>query len=244
MIMFYVLGWTVLTLLALLVLILLTPVRYSFQGCWQEKFSGDLLLGAGPFVGLMNWAATGSKSFSLKLADITLKEGPLNKGTGKRLKPDPKDSRNLKEHKDLEDRKDSKEPKNSRDSSWTEAFVFLDKDLIKAVIGTVGEILRYCAPEIMELKGGWGLSNPYYTGLMAAITSIFPSIQVEPDFTGERRDLKIRVQGRVRPITLLYFLLKLLVSRSARPVLKVLWHKSKIKNRLLQPFSKPGVLNI
>lgn len=210
---FYVVAWAALILFALFVFILLIAVKYDFRGCWQEKFSGDVKIGAGPFGILFKWSAEGKNIFIFRLAGIPLWKGPLEKNEKKA------------------DRK-KKEPspaKKAESANWRDAFDFLEQDFLKAVLQAAGDILRHSAPRVLELKGVWGFDDPYCTGILAAVTTVVPGIRVEPDFTGEVRDLEALVQGRIRPVVLLYYGLRLLISRQARPVLKKLWRKRKNK---------------
>ncbi|MEL7566129.1 MAG: hypothetical protein AAGU27_14750 [Dehalobacterium sp.] len=215
MIVLYTVAWVLLGILALMVLILLVPIKYDLRGYWQEKFSGIVKIGIGPLQGLVKWAVDGNTIFALQLAGITLMKKPLSKNTEKKEKKEKK-----------------KEPtpakKEKRGKSWN-IFDFLEKDFIKAGFRMVGDILRHSSPQVMDLKGVWGFGDPYYTGILAALKTVIPSIHVEPDFTGEVRDLKVLVQGRIRPVVLLFYGLRFIISSAVRAIWKKMRQKRKIK---------------
>lgn len=218
MIILYYAAWVLLGIMALLIIIMLIPIKYDLRGYWLEKFSGIINVGIGPFQGLIKWAADGNNIFALRFLGITLLKKPLSENS-----------------ENTEKKVKKKEPtpaKKDKSANWRDMFDFIEKDLIKALFRSAGDILRHCSPRVMELKGVWGFSDPYYTGILAALKAIIPGIHVEPDFTGEVRDLKVLVQGRIRPATLLFYGLKFIFSSAARPVLKKLWQKRKNKNKI------------
>jgi len=218
MIALYYLAWVLLAILALFILILLIPINYDLRGYWQEKFSGIVKIGIGPLQGLIKWASDGNNIFALQLAGITLMKKPLDKNTEKKEKREKK-----------EKKKEPTPAKKEKRAKGRDIFDFFDKNLIKAGFRMVGDILRHSSPQVMELKGVWGFDDPYYTGVLAALKTVIPGIHVEPDFTKEVRDLKVLVQGRIRPATLIFYGLRFIVSSAARLMWKKLWQKRKRK---------------
>ena len=216
MMILYVFVWILLAFLLLLILIILTPVKYDLRGYVQEKFRGDVKIGFGLFDFLFKWAAGGENTFTLRAAGLTLLKKPLgiSKNTERKSKePSP--------------------PKKEQSSSLRDMKNFLDKVFLKSVLRVIRDVFRHCSPQVMEIKGVWGFSDPYDTGLLAAaqavISGVIPGIKVEPDFTGEVRDLNILVKGRIRPATLLFYGVRFIVSSPVRPVMKKLWQKGKNK---------------
>lgn len=207
-------AWTLLALLLLLILIILTPVKYDLRGYVQEKFRGDVKIGIGLFDFLIKWAAGGNNTFTLRAAGLTLLNKPLgiSKNTESKSKEPPS-------------------PKKEQGKSFRDMINFLNKGFLKSALRVIRDIFRHSSPQVMELKGVWGFSDPYDTGLLAAVQAmlpgVIPGIRVEPDFTGEVRDLNVLVKGRIRPATLLFYGVRFIVSPPVRPVMRKLWGKRK-----------------
>jgi hypothetical protein len=216
MMILYVFAWILLAFFLLLILIILTPIRYDLRGYVQEKFHGDVKIGIGLLDFLIKWAAGGNNTFTLRAAGLALLKKPLSiwKKTERKSKEPPPSK---------------KEPGgNLRDMTN-----FLDKGFLKSVLRVIRDVFHHSSPQVMELKGVWGFSDPYDTGLLAAaqavISEVIPGIQVEPDFTREVRDLNVLVKGRIRPAILLFYGVRFIVSPPGRPVMKKLWQKGKNK---------------
>lgn len=212
------LSWFLPALLALFLLVTVIPIRYALKARWQGKAQeelkvrGELKNGIGPFEILLTLTGEKENYFCLRLVGVTLKKSLL---TGR------------EEEKQGKKGKDGKEAKKGQDFSLRDLFTFLDRAFIRALLRIAKEVLRHSSPRVFEIKGVWGFSDPYYTGLLAAARSVLPGIEVEPDFTGEVRDLTVFTEGRIRPAVIIYYGLKFAVSPEARPVLKKLWQNSK-----------------
>ncbi|MCR6546064.1 hypothetical protein [Dehalobacterium formicoaceticum] len=209
MIVLNILAGAVLVVFALFFIIILTPIRYDLRGFWQDKFSGEMNIGAGPFQISFTWAAGGRNIFGLQLAGITLFKKPLASSEKKK--------------------EETKPEKKRQKGRWGDVFGIFDRGFIKAILKTVRDIFRHSAPKVMKLEGVWGFDDPYYTGILAAFRSTVPGIHVEPDFTGGVRDLRALVQGRIRPAVVLFYGLRFIVAPPARPVLKKMLQKRRGK---------------
>jgi len=212
-------AWTILALLLLLILIILTPVKYDLRGYVREKFCGDIKIGIGLFDFLIKWAAGGNNTYTFRAAGLTLLKKPfvISKNTESKSKKPPL-------------------PKKEQGGSLRDMISFLDKGFLESALRAIRDIFHHSSPQVMELKGVWGFSDPYDTGLLAAaqavISGVIPGIQVAPDFTREVRDLNVLVKGRIRPATLLFYGVRFIVSSPVRPVMKKLWQKGKNKKKL------------
>jgi hypothetical protein len=212
MILLQILAWIVFIVFALFIIIILTPMRYDFCVFLQEKISGKISVGAGPFQVCFNLTTNSENSFSLQLAGITLLEKSLTENTGSRKKPSfPQEKKQKKKDSILE----TKSQRKGRD-----VVELLDRELFQAILKTVRDILSHSLPKTKKFEGVWGFANPYHTGILAALKATISGIHVVPDFSGEVRDLRLIAQGRIRPAVLLFYSLRFIVSKPARPILK------------------------
>lgn len=95
-----------------------------------------------------------------------------------------------------------------RHSTIKKALSLLKVDYCEELWKTVKRVMGHSLPKTLEIRGRLGFSDPYYTGLFAAVSSIFPSIFVTPVFTEPIRDITFHIEGRVIPFSILCEVLK------------------------------------
>lgn len=117
-------------------------------------------------------------------------------------------------------KEEQKKEKEKRDKNFKDILLFLDKNFLSRVLLALKEILGNILPERYEISGTLGFSDPYYTGLLAAVRAVIPQIEIDPDFTREIYDIKLFIMGKVVLVKIIYIGIKAILSREFRPVLK------------------------
>lgn len=219
MIIFHVLGFTVLFLLMFIIIILFVPIVYKVSGGFRGEFLGDAAVGAGPFKALVHWGR-GEGHLLLTLFGITLKKGELGE-KGQKAGP----ARKKKKRKPAGEKRTTKGWQNFRD--------FIEKDFIAAILRRVKRFLRHLSPKVLELRGGFGFDCPEYTGALAAINSIFPGIHAEPNFAAQEPNFDILIEGYIVPAVLVYFILEFL----AWAIYRFLYKKYRQRKRIRRDYA-------
>lgn len=191
--------WLFMILISLLLLLLFIPLRYALQGRWEEKVSGSFKIAAGPLMMDMVRGDDGAKTrqfgflwFRLKSKDP---EGKKVKGKGEK-KPTPE--------------------KKEDGLSFTEFLSLLNRDLAGQVIKSLKIIYRKYSPYVCEINGSVGFSDPYYTGLFAALCPFIPGQRVRADFSRNTPNLTFRAEGRITFYILVFQGIRLLLTREGR----------------------------
>lgn len=122
-------------------------------------------------------------------------------------------------------------PKKQEDKpSLKELRPFLRGEFLQRVLLTVQTIYGKVQDKELCIRGALGFRDPYYTGILAACSSLVPGLEVAPVFSGPYRDLEFRIGGRLLLGRLVYHLFMLLVSREARGVWRTIRKLKKEKN--------------
>lgn len=205
MIILTVLLWLIIFLFTFLVLLLLLNIRVSLQGYWREQWKYTLQLGLGPLFLGASPTSEGQQEITIKLNNWVVYRKQKNQAS------EPK-------------------PVQRDKPSFKELRPFLRGEFLQKVISTLLTVYNRVQDREFWLRGAWGFSDPYYTGLLAACSALMPGLEVEPVFSGPYRDVELRIGGRLRLGILVYYLLKLFVSREARGVWREMREQKKTKN--------------
>lgn len=207
-----ILSWTAGGLISLFIFLTLIPLNYVLEGRLQEGFAGRFQAGYGFLHFCICFPQNGPESGSIKICGFSLslgKERPGNKkkreGAGSR-----------------------EEKKDIGSMPW---LTMLNRNLIGKIMETAVLIIKAFRPRKLEVYGFLGFEDPFFTGLIAGLRSICPGIEIEPDFTGEVRDVTILIEGRIIPFQIITYGLKLLLSSEARAVLRELWSERKAERK-------------
>lgn len=211
MLIFKILIWFVLGLVSLFLIVALIPFNYVFAGRLQETISGKFELRYGFLRAVMARTEQGNNVFRISLFNIALKG---DKG-GKREKREAK----------KEDRAVDKKEK--KKANWRLISSMLDRDFLGEIIKTAGRILKSCCPKVFQISGVVGFQDPYYTGLLSAVKGVWPDIDIEPDFTREIYDLVFHVEGKIIILTIIYHVIRFLLSSEGRHLLRRIWQEKK-----------------
>lgn len=215
MIILEVLLWLIFLLVAIFGLILLLNLRVKMQGRWHDTVALQLTIGLGPLY------------FDVRPASDEKTENIIRLG-GRVL------------YRKMNSHKSQAKPKKLEDKlTLKELRPFLRGEFFKRVIVTIQTIYGKVGEKELCIHGSLGFSDPYYTGIMAACSSLVPGLEVEPVFSGPYRDLEFRIGGRVLLGRLVYHLFMLLISREARGVWRNIRRIKKEKvSKTVQPHGK------
>ena len=196
-----------LVVILLLTVILTVPVYYSGEGFWRDQLTGRFRVRAGIIELELILAQTSESVLRFRFAGFSILRKSLHNSKKKQ-----QEGTRIKE-------KDRISP--------TDIPAFLERDLIRSLLRLTGEIINAVSPRTFEIKGTLGFEDPYYTGLLAALKSIVPGIQIRPDFNGEVHDITVKLEGRIIFIVILAYVLRFLISREGRYLMKRIRHQKK-----------------
>lgn len=197
--------WFILAAAALFGLVLLLNLRVKIHGRWQDTAELLLTIGLGALYSDLRLALDGKSEVVIRAGNCVLSRKIMSP-----FKPQPK--------------------KREDKTSINEFRPFLRGEFLKRVIETVQTICSKVRDKELCIRGALGFSDPYYTGIFAACSSLVPGLEVEPVFSGSYRDLEFRIGGKLLLGTLACHLLKLLASREARVVWRSVKKAKKEKN--------------
>ncbi len=207
--------WVILGAICLVLLLLMMPISYEIFGRWGQTFGGEVSLQTGPLRVIVVFGKEKEKKLVISVFGIVVKK-TLHK-------EDKEDDEGKDKTKNKEQRK---KRVRKRPFGISDLAVLNDKGFLEELFKTVKLVIYRILPQKCEVKGTLGFDDPYYTGLLAAVRAAIPGIKITPDFTGEVRDLSIYLLGRFRPVVLLFYVLRFIVSKSGRTVLWKLWRTS------------------
>lgn len=131
-----------------------------------------------------------------------------------------------KKRKETEGKKRGKSP-----FKLKKVWALLKHEFSEELWETTKVVIRHAVPGKMEIRGKLGFSDPYYTGLFAAGSSLIPDVNVKPVFTGPVRDITFHLEGRVIPLWILYKVLSFICFYQKTKL------KRKIRNMLTRRLS-------
>ncbi len=207
--------WVILGAICLVLLVMMMPISYEVFGRWEQTFGGEVSLQTGPLRAFVVFDQEKEKEFIVSVFGIVMKKTSLK---GDKEDNKGKDKTRSKGKRKKRERK--------RPFGISDLAVLNDKGFLAELFKTVKLIICRILPRKCEVKGTLGFDDPYYTGLLAAVRAAIPGIRITPDFTGEVRDLRMYVLGRIRPIVLFFYILRFIVSKRVRTVLWKLWRTS------------------
>ena len=199
--------WLAFILVAIFGLILLLSLRVKMQGRWQDTLALQLTIGLGP----LYFDVHPTQDEKMEII-IRLRRFVLYRKMNSHM-PQPK-------------------PQKQEDKpSLKELRSFLRGQFLQRVLLTVQTIYGKVQEKDLCIRGVLGFSDPYYTGILAACSSLIPVLAVEPVFSGPYRDLELRISGRLLLGRLVYDLFMLLISGEAREVWRDIRKIKKEKNK-------------
>ncbi len=211
-----VLFWCVVSLVVILILLTMVPVRYSICGRLQDTVRFEIEWQYGPLSGMTSYSSKQLQNFKLSFIGI-----PVG---GKAGKQDVKKDQNTIP-------KRIKVKKEKAGFAINDLRCLLNKDFLAALLKMLKTIYRHSRPGVWNISGVIGFNDPYYTGLFAAARQALPGIGVEPDFSREIYDITVQISGRIIAFALSYHTLRFLGSRAARLVLARLWKARKSQKK-------------
>lgn len=212
MLIFKILLWFVLGLVSLFLIVTLVPVNYVFVGKIEEAISGKFEVRYGFLRAVMSRTEHGKNTFKVSIFNIALKDFKGGKGETKKKK--------RADHGTADKGKKTK-------ANWRLISSILDRRFLGGIIKTAGRILKSCCPKVFQISGVVGFQDPYYTGLLSALKSVWTDIDIEPDFSREIYDLVFHVEGKIIIMVIIYHTVKFLLSSEGRHLLREIWEEKK-----------------
>ena len=98
----------------------------------------------------------------------------------------------------------------------------LDRNRLNLMLELVQKIYKQMCPQKLLLQGKLGFTDPYYTGLLAAVLFCFPieKVNIEPVFSKPTCELTIQLKGQLILGVLFYYFLYFLRICSFRTILR------------------------
>lgn len=188
-----ILFWIMLSLVGLFICLcifmLVYPCHYIIEGNRQEKFQGFILVNIGFFIISL------SKKISegLFLEIFIWKWRLINT-----------------EKQDLRVRKKNKKHTDKQVMTFRTWLRGLNRERFSLVLEIMRKVWRKICPQVVSFNGRIGFTDPYYTGLMAALLMGFPrnnNIDIKPDFSRPICEFSLQMEGQFSIGTFLYHIL-------------------------------------
>lgn len=124
-------------------------------------------------------------------------------------------------HQDEEETPPSKEKAHP---SYLAQFRFaLENGLVERCLGSLSLLISHGFPKTLEVKGNLGLGDPMHTGILCGMVYAFlpkAAEEIRWNYVDKECTLTGKSRGRLIPMYVLYILIKLALSKSAREF----WH--------------------
>jgi hypothetical protein len=202
--------------------VLVCPCYYFFEGNKQENFWGVLAIHIGFFKLRLCIENNGDNWHEFYV--LGRKIVGVQKLTGKRRKVNF-----LSKKKIFQKKKEKVEKQRRWFFSRTELFVWrelLEQETFSLLVKLCKKAWSKIRPKNLFFKGKVGFSDPYYTGLLAAVFYgvTRENIVLEPDFSQPICEFTLQIEGQIYLIVLIYYSLRFLL---IYPLRSIVWGKSK-----------------
>ncbi|ABR49079.1 hypothetical protein Amet_2929 [Alkaliphilus metalliredigens QYMF] len=226
MILLAILRYLLLFLLAILLLILIIPVDYHLMA------SKDLVV---TFKGHIGWF------WHLVKVDFTIINNSPKAIRIKLLGLPISIHTSGEERKTYKKKQESKKPKKKKTTKkkvkyknkFPLAWEHVTRELLDVIFLAIKRVLHHLKPKKFRLEGVYGFDDPYYTGIILAITSSLQPLfndsplEITPSFGETKLEGELEVHGRIIVILFLWIVLQLTLSKPIRKILKILFIKEK-----------------
>lgn len=218
--------WIAAVVPALLLALLLCPVRYRMEASRESgRFSVSVLCGL--YTKTLKWEKKKETKASLSMnGKEENTASPEKKKTKKNTAGFPQ-----KGKADGALHKKGKENKGTAEAAETPKRMFKGELLslawkngtVRLALRTIGRVIRHSAPGFFLVEGRAGLSDPADTGMAAGMVMAFLPARcsrVEWVFTEKCMDLSAKAAGRIVPLYLLCLAVGFAASRSVRETMR------------------------
>ncbi|MCL6635454.1 MAG: hypothetical protein K6T29_06765 [Peptococcaceae bacterium] len=210
-------GWTVLMVIPVMLAagLLIVPVTFNIKGLLRTG-EGRLEAGIAWGWGLVAAAVeTGGRetAFGIRLAGMSLPVSRKKTGAARAKKAGKKKGRK----------------RERRGFNLSAAGAVFDRKLQATVLGCLKGVYKSFRLRV-RLRGVYGTGDPALTGMLAGLAAVLNAgnidLGLEPDFSGPALDLTGEISGRIVPVVILWFAVRLLL---AGPVRGLWWTRLKTK---------------
>lgn len=204
----YVLCIILLVVVALVLFLLLVPIRYKFDGGFENTLKISFYVRCSPLLaGRGTWNSNQDRPMQVK---VVIAGVPFT------LHPE-RWSKNEKE-----------QDKTGEGPSFLTFLGSLDRELIANGKVFLGDLLRILRPDKVEIKGRFGFDEPHLTGWLAAFTGTmeecFPQVRlgIEPVWEEETYECTLAIEGGLVLAVVLYRVARFMLAGRTRRFLKAI----------------------
>ncbi len=195
----YIIAIICITIAALCLSLMLIPLRYRFDGGYEDSFYTHFSLSFAPLIGIRgDWDSKQEKPLQLKLviAGLSIFFNP--------------------EKWDKKEKKKEKTP--GKNVSFFAFMRCLERDLIGSVRMLLGDLLGMLKPKKLEIKGKLGFAEPHLNGWLVAIICMLEQwneikLNIEPVWEEEHYEVAVKVEGRLVLCAMIFRMARFILTR-------------------------------
>jgi len=237
MIILKVLGYCLLFLSTLILLMIIIPIKYNIEGSKYDDV--NLLCRISLYAGILQMKLNIQNLQYIKVI-IRILGYPLSREInlkGLRNKDSVDMDVNIEAYNNKAEKKAESNYKIKNYRKKDNFFSFINKDTIFECFKLLKKTWNSIKPNLLYVKLDYGFDDPYYTAMICAYLSAFDSllkeytVNITSTFSEPKLEGEFKIKGRIAIITLLYILIRFMVSYPIRSIIKKIIRKKKEEKR-------------
>ena len=217
--------YLLLFLLAVFIAAIIIPIRYSFNGGYNNSLYCFANLSILYFCRVSVLYNTQDPFVKLKIFGFTIN-----------IDPDTPAKDKKKSHKKV----DKKEKPNKNEMDVLILRKLFQKNIISHVLQFLKDLVTILRPKVLMIKGKIGFYEPHHTAWLQAMIStfsalnIFTNLDIDAIWDDEYFEGELIVKGQVAVIVLIFRLLKFLISKHTLNIIRII-KRARKKKKVLKP---------